>query len=212
MAQIEVFLSISLDGVMQSPARPDEDTRGGFTRGGWAGPYADPVMWEDMGRAGSILLGRRTYEDFYDVWPKRTDNPFTPVLNASQKYVASRTLEEPLPWDNSVLPAGVPPPTLEEPPPWEDSVLLGGDVPAAIAELKERVDQDIVILGSGELVRSLMPTELIDRYVLSIHPLVLGAGQRLFVDGGPPADLELGGCRATATGVMIATFVAQPRD
>jgi dihydrofolate reductase len=192
MAKIEVFISVSLDGVMQAPARPDEDTRGGFTRGGWAVPYADPAMWEDMGSAGSILLGRRTYEDFYDVWPKRTDNPFTPVLNASQKYVASRTLEEPLPWENSVL--------------------LGGDVPAAIAELKERVDQDIVILGSGELVRSLMPTELIDRYVLSIHPLVLGAGQRLFVDGGPPADLELEGSRTTATGVMIATFVAQPRD
>src|SRR4029450_292084 len=191
MAKIEVFISVSLDGVMQAPARPDEDTRGGFTRGGGAGPGAEPAMWEDMGSAGSILLGRRTYEDFYDVWPKRTDNPFTPVLNASQKYVASRTLEEPLPWENSVL--------------------LGGDVPAAIAELKERVDQDIVILGSGELVRSLMPTELIDRYVLSIHPLVLGAGQRLFVDGGPPADLELEGSRTTATGVMIATFVAQPR-
>jgi dihydrofolate reductase len=191
MAKIEVFISVSLDGVMQAPARSDEDTRGGFTRGGWAVPYADPAMWEDMGRAGSILLGRRTYEDFYDVWPKRTDNPFTPVLNASQKYVASRTLEEPLPWENSVL--------------------LGRDVPAAIAELKESVDRDVVILGSGELVRSLMPTGLIDRYVLSIHPLVLGTGQRLFVDGGPPEDLELDGCRTTATGVMIATFATGPR-
>src|SRR4029450_647980 len=171
MAQIEVFLSISLDGVMQSPARPDEDTRGGFTRGGWAGPYADPVMWEDLGRAGSILLGRRTYEDFYDVWPKRTDNPFTPVLNAARKYVASRTLEKPLSWENSTL--------------------LGSDIPAAVAQLKESNDEDIVILGSGELVRSLMPTALIDRYVLSIHPLVLGTGQRLFVDDGPPADFAL---------------------
>lgn len=191
MAKIEVFISVSLDGVMQAPARPDEDTRGGFTRGGWAAPYADPAMWEDMGRAGSILLGRRTYEDLYDVWPKRTDNPFTPVLNASQKYVASRTLEEPLPWENSIL--------------------LGRDVPAAIAELKENIDKDIVILGSGELVRSLMPTGLIDRYVLPIHPLVLGTGQRLFVDGGPPADLELEGCRTTATGVMIATFAPAAR-
>ena len=191
MAQIEVSISVSLDGVMQSPARPDEDTRGGFTRGGWAVPYADPAMWEDMGRAGSILLGRRTYEDFYDVWPERTDNPFTPVLNAAQKYVASRTLEEPLPWENSTL--------------------LGRDVPAAIDELKEKNEKDIVILGSGELVRSLIPTGLIDRYVLLIHPLVLGTGQRLFVDGGPAADLVLRSCRTTATGVMIATFATAPR-
>jgi len=191
VAQIEVFLSISLDGVMQSPARPDEDTRAGFTRGGWAVPYADPVMWEDMGGAGSILLGRRTYEDFFDVWPKRTDNPFTPVLNAARKYVASRTLEEPLPWENSTL--------------------LGKDVPAAIAQLKQSNDDDIVILGSGELVRSLMPTGLIDRYVLAIHPLVLGTGQRLFVDGGPPAEFALEATKATATGVVIGTFTTAPR-
>jgi dihydrofolate reductase len=190
MARIEVSISTSLDGVMQSPARPDEDTRGGFTRGGWAVPYADPAMWEDMGRAGSILLGRRTYEDFYDVWPERTDNPFTPVLNAAQKYVASRTLQEPLPWENSTL--------------------LGRDVPAAIGELKENNEKDIVILGSGELVRSLLPTGLIDRYVLLIHPLVLGTGQRLFVDGGPPADLALRSCRTTPTGVMIATYATAP--
>ena len=103
MTDIRVFMSVSLDGVMEAPARPDEDTRGGFSRGGWATKYADPVMWEGMGRAGSLLFGRRTYEDFYGVWPKRSDNPFTPVLNASQKYVVSRTLEEPLPWENSTL-------------------------------------------------------------------------------------------------------------
>jgi dihydrofolate reductase len=186
MAQIQVFMSLSLDGVMQAPGRPDEDTRGGFTRGGWATPYADPMMWEGMGGAGSLMLGRRTYEDFYGLWPKQTDNPFTPVLNASQKYVASRTLEEPLPWENSTL--------------------LEGDVPAAVAELKEKNDQDIMILGSGELVRSLLPTGLIDRFALLIHPLVLGTGQRLFADGGPPADLQLEGSKTTGTGVVIATF------
>ena len=72
MTDIQVFMSVSLDGVMQAPARPDEDTRGGFSRGGWALPYADPIMWEGMGRAGSLLLGRRTYEDFYAVWPRRS--------------------------------------------------------------------------------------------------------------------------------------------
>jgi dihydrofolate reductase len=186
IADIQVFMSVSLDGVMQAPARPDEDTRGGFSRGGWATKYADPVMWEGMGRAGSLLFGRRTYEDFYDVWPKRSDNPFTPVLNASQKYVVSRTLEEPLPWENSTL--------------------LHGDPVAAIADLKERLDQDILILGSGELVRSLIGSDVIDTYTLLIHPLVLGGGQRLFADGGPPADLELVGSKTTGTGVVIARY------
>jgi dihydrofolate reductase len=186
MAEIEVFMSLSLDGVMQAPGRPDEDTRGGFTRGGWATPYADPMMWEGMGGPSSLLLGRQTYEDFYSVWPKRTDNPFTPMLNASQKYVASRTLEEPLPWENSTL--------------------LQGDVPAAVAGLKQKSEHDIMILGSGELVRSLLPAGVIDRFVLLIHPLVLGTGQRLFADGGPPADLQLEGSTMTGTGVVIATF------
>ena len=186
MTDIRAFLSVSLDGVMEAPARPDEDTRGGFSRGGWATKYADPVMWEGMGSAGSLLFGRRTYEDFYGVWPKRSDNPFTPVLNASQKYVVSRTLEEPLPWENSTL--------------------LRGDAVAAVAQLKEKLDQDIMIIGSGELVRSLMGSDLIDVYTLLIHPLVLGEGQRLFADGGPPADLELVGNKTTGTGVVIATY------
>jgi len=192
MTDIQVFVSVSLDGVMQAPARPDEDTRGGFSRGGWATKYADPVMWEGMGRAGSLLFGRRTYEDFYGVWPTRSDNPFTPVLNASQKYVVSRTLEEPLPWENSTL--------------------LRGDVVAAVAELKEELDQDVMILGSGELVRSLMGSDLIDAYTLLIHPLVLGEGQRLFADGGPPADLGLVGSKTTGTGVVIATYSTRPRS
>jgi dihydrofolate reductase len=186
MTDIQVFMSVSLDGVMQAPARPDEDTRGGFSRAGWATKYADPVMWEGMGRAGSLLFGRRTYEDFYGAWPKRSDNPFTPVLNASQKYVVSRTLVEPLPW--------------------EKSTLLRGDAVAAVAGLKEKLDQDVMILGSGELVRSLMGSDLIDAYTLLIHPVVLGEGQRLFGDGGSPAELELVGSETTGTGVVIATY------
>jgi dihydrofolate reductase len=186
MTDIRVFISVSLDGVMEAPAKPDEDTRGGFSRGGWATRYADPVMWEGMGVAGSLLFGRRTYEDFYSVWPKRSDNPFTPVLNASQKYVVSRTLEEPLPWENSTL--------------------LQGDAVAAVAELKEKLDQDIMIIGSGELVRSLIGSDLIDEYMLLIHPLVLGEGQRLFADGVPPIDLELVRSKTTGTGVVIVTY------
>jgi dihydrofolate reductase len=146
MRKIVVFNSLTLDGVMQAPGRPDEDRRGGFEHGGWATSYADPVMGavagEGMARGGGLLFGRRTYEDFYSVWPNRTDSPFTDALNKSQKYVASTTLVEPLPWSNSTL--------------------LKGDVPDAVARLKEESGGDLVILGSGELIRSLMPRNLID--------------------------------------------------
>jgi dihydrofolate reductase len=193
MRSIVVTSSLSLDGVMQAPARADEDRRGGFERGGWAIPYNDPVMAAEMGKAmtqsqgGSLLFGRRTYEDFYRVWPGRTDNPFTEVLDKAQKYVASTTLAEPLPWANSTL--------------------LKGDAAEAVARLKEQPGQDIGILGSGQLIQSLMRHNLIDRYVLLIHPLVLGSGRRLFPDGSPYAALRLTGSVTTTTGVVIATYL-----
>jgi dihydrofolate reductase len=190
MTDIVVFISLTLDGVMQAPGRPDEDERGGFKHGGWAVPYSDPVQGqvaaESMTTTGALLLGRRTYEDFHSVWPKRTDNPFTEVLNNATKYVASRTLREPLPWQNSVL--------------------LSGDAADEVARLRQQEGKDIVILGSGELVRSLMARNLIDRYLLQIHPLMLGSGQRLFADGGTPAKLRLVDSRPTGTGVVIATY------
>src|SRR5690242_8981342 len=138
MPRITTFTYLSLDGVMQSPARHDEDCRNGFDRGGWAANFGDSVLGEAIGesmaRSGALLLGRRTYEDFYRVWPNRKDNPFTPVLNNTLKYVASRTLEEPLPWVNSRL--------------------LQGDAEDAVASLRGQPGEDIVILGSGLLVQS----------------------------------------------------------
>jgi len=105
MAQIVVTNHVTLDGVMQAPGRPDEDTRGGFANGGWAAPRNDEVMAGVMAKGmadpGPLLLGRRTYEDFYGFWPKQTGNPFTEVLNNIQKYVVSTTLSDPLPWANS---------------------------------------------------------------------------------------------------------------
>jgi len=105
--RVVVIENVTLDGVMQAPARADEDPRDGFAHGGWAIPYGDAVMREKMaermGRGGALLLGRRTYEDFFSVWPNRTDNPYTEVLNRTEKYVASTTLTEPLPWENSTL-------------------------------------------------------------------------------------------------------------
>ncbi|MCL5034973.1 MAG: dihydrofolate reductase family protein [Bacteroidetes bacterium] len=192
MNKLIVYLGLTLDGVMQAPARPDEDTRGGFIHGGWAVPYVDSVMIsvasEGMSKkGGALLLGRRTYEDFYEVWPKRSDgNPFTDRLNNSKKYVASTTLEEPLAWVNSSL--------------------LKGDVPSAVASLKEKLDGDLVILGSGILVRSLMKHNLIDEYQLSVHPLVLGSGSRLFPEGGPFVSLKLVKSTITTTGVILATY------
>ena len=190
MRKVVVTNNLTLDGVMQAPGRPDEDVRGGFDRGGWALRYNDPVMGrvmgEGMAQAGALLLGRRTYEDFASVWPNRTDNPFTEVLDATQKYVASTTLAEPLPWKNSTL--------------------LKGDAADAVADLKQQPGPDLTILGSGELIQSLRRRNLIDEYVLLIHPLVLGSGRRLFPDGSPPADLRLAGSVTTTTGVMIATY------
>lgn len=182
--------SLTLDGVMQAPGRPDEDTRDGFEHGGWAVQYVDDVMGramgEQMGQPGSIVLGRRTYEDFAEVWPKQKGNPHSEALNAAQKYVASRTLEEPLPWENSTL--------------------LAGDAADAVAALKDSPG-GLTVLGSGELVRSLISRGLIDEYLLLIHPLVLGSGRRLFPEG-VFASLELADSLTTTTGVVIATYRA----
>jgi dihydrofolate reductase len=190
MGKIVVFTSLTLDGVMQAPGRPDEDRRGGFDRGGWAQPYNDPVMAQvaakGMAQQGSLLLGRRTYEDFFSFWPQQPDNPFTEALDNTRKYVASTTLDEPLPWRNSTL--------------------LKGDAADAVAELKGQSDEHLTVLGSGELVQSLRRRGLIDEYLLLIHPLVLGAGRKLFPDGGPPAELRLADTVTTTTGVIIATY------
>ena len=190
MSKVVVNISLTLDGVMQAPGRADEDTRGGFRYGGWAAPYFDQVKARDaaegMAQMPALLFGRRTYEDFYAVWPNRTDNPFTKFLDNARKYVASTTLEEPLPWQNSTL--------------------LKGDAAETIAAFKKQAGKDLAIFGSGELVRSLMPHNLIDEYVLSIHPLVLGSGQRLFPEGSPYTTLQLVNTKTPTTGVVIATY------
>jgi dihydrofolate reductase len=191
MGTLTVVNNVTLDGVMQAPGRCDEDERDGFTHGGWAQPYSDPVMARVMGEGmaagnGSLLFGRRTYLDFAGFWPKQTDNPFTPVLDARRKYVASTTLTEPLPWSNSVL--------------------LDGDAAKSVAELKAETADDLVVLGSGDLCRTLIQHDLVDQYVLSIHPLVLGTGRRLFTDGAAFATLRLVDSVPTTTGVLIATY------
>jgi dihydrofolate reductase len=190
MPNISATLSMSLDGVIQAPGRPDEDTRDGFDRGGWAVPYNDDVMAQRMGEgmasSGAMLFGRRTYQDFHDYWPQQTDNPFTPYLNQVTKYVVSNTLSEPLPWQNSVL--------------------LSGDGADSVAALKAEPGPDLAIVGSAQLVSSLLPAKLIDRLVLLMHPLVLGQGHRLFDERGPGTDFELVDSLPTSKGVIIATY------
>jgi dihydrofolate reductase len=193
MGKVVAFESVTLDGIMQAPGRPDEDTRGGFRHGGWAASYADPAMGkvaaESMETTGALLLGRRTYQDFYGFWPHQTDNPFTEVLNKTRKYVASRTLEEPLEWSNSVL--------------------LKGDVGEAVAGLRKELEKDVVVLGSGELVRSLVEHNLVDRFMLLIHPLILGEGRRLFPEGLRRRALRLEDSTTTTAGVIVATYTTE---
>jgi dihydrofolate reductase len=189
MAKLLVVNHISLDGVMQAPARPDEDARNGFAHGGWATARNDELMaakiGERMGEDRAFLFGRWTYEDFYAVWPKRTDNPFTEALTAARKFVTSRTLREPLPWSNSIL--------------------LTGDAADSVAKLKTEPIGTLTIFGSGELIASLMAADLIDEYLLMIHPIVLGSGHRLF-PSGQSAQLTLTDAVTTATGVVIASY------
>ncbi|HWK81858.1 MAG TPA: dihydrofolate reductase family protein [Thermomicrobiales bacterium] len=196
MRRITAIEHVTLDGVMQAPGRPDEDTRGGFTHGGWAGPYMDEVMAREMGRgreeasgSAAMLFGRRTYEDFFSVWPKQVDSPFSAFFNGVHKLVVSTTLAEPLPWVRSTL--------------------LAGDAVKTVGALKATDGPDLNILGSGELVRSLHRAGLIDAFVLSIIPLTLGSGQTLFAPGernDHMARLTLVRSVPTTTGVIIATY------
>ena len=187
MSKVVVLTNLTLDGVMQGPARPDEDRRGGFEHGGWGAPYAAmEATGNNFASAGALLFGRRTYENFYAVWPKQTNSPYTEFLNTIQKYVASTTLKEPLPWSNSTL--------------------LKGDAAQAVSQLKQQPGKDLLIMGSGELIQSLMRANLIDDYVLLIHPLVLGSGRQLFPDGGAAATLRLVATSTTDKGVVIATY------
>jgi dihydrofolate reductase len=191
MSSIGVFESITLDGVMQGPGRPDEDTRGGFAHGGWGNGYQDEVSMafaaEGMSQQGGLLFGRRTYEDVLGYWTSLdSPNPFADVLVRSPKYVVSRSSQTELAYPNSEL--------------------LAGDAIQTVGALCERPDAlPLTIMGSGELVRSLHGAGLIDSYSLLIFPIVLGSGTRLFGDADR-TDLVLDRTIPTTTGVVIAQY------
>lgn len=191
MRSIGVTMWVTLDGVVQGLGRPDEDTRGGFTHGGWGPEYNDEVMDREMAkgmsRPGDMLFGRRTWQDFIKAWAGRTDgNPVTTSMNAATKYVVSRTLEDADDWQNSVL--------------------LRGDAAKTVAELKDQPGNNLAIIGSASLVRSLHAAGLVDEYTLLIHPLTLGGGARLFDDAAPLTRFELTESVATTKGVIIAHY------
>ena len=193
MGRIVVMNHVTLDGVMQGPGRADEDTRGGFTHGGWGDRSVTPddavgkAMGERMAAGGGLagwLFGRRTYEELLASWNTQ-GGPFKDALNNTPKFVTSSNPATSLDWPNSTL--------------------LHGDVPAAVAELKESSGANLVIMGSGELIGSLMAADVIDEYLLMIAPLVLGTGRRLFTDG-VQASLRLVESATTRTGVVMATY------
>jgi dihydrofolate reductase len=192
MRKIIVSEFVTLDGVMQAPGDPNEDREGGFDQGGWQLSYFDDifgnVLMEAFAATGGMLLGRKTYEIFARHWPKQpADDPLAGTMNALEKYVVSTTLGEPLEWENSTL--------------------IKGDVARGVAKVKEGTGKEIQVIGSGQLVQTLVREDLVDEYRLMIHPLMLGGGKRLFREGLSPTRLRLVDSKPTTTGVLILTYV-----
>ena len=187
MAKITTFTNVTLDGVYQAPGRADEDTRGGFAHGGWATAYnAMSEAGDILGDPGELLFGRWTFELFRESWGKQKGNPFSDFFNATTKHVVTRNA-------NFV-------------PGWENSSVLSGDTSAGLQELKSRNKKDLLVFGSGNLVASLVELGLVDRYVLLIHPLLLGSGKAFGSGLLNPAHVILQEVRSTKSGVLIATY------
>jgi dihydrofolate reductase len=189
MRKLVVNTFLSLDGVMQGPGAPEEDTSEGFTQGGWSVNYWDDLMARDMsgflGRPFELLLGRRTYEIFAGYWPTAGDQPGAAALNGARKHVASRTLERT---------------------DWQNSTLIKGDVADHVRGLKEQDGPEIQVHGSGNLIQTLLRDDLIDVFRLWTFPVLLGTGKRLFADGTVPAGLRLDDSKTSTTGVVMATY------
>jgi len=190
MRMLRVIEFLSLDGVMQAPGDPEEDTEGGFRHGGWQRPYFDDVLGESavegMASTDAYLFGRKTYEKMADFWPNApADDPFAEHLNKTPKYVASRTLER-----------------VE----WEPTTILADDVAGEVAKLKEQPGRNIAVLGSGELVQTLIDHDLVDEYYLGVYPILLGSGKKLFRDADEVRKLDLVDSKPTATGGLLLTY------
>jgi dihydrofolate reductase len=190
MRKLAVIDFLSLDGVMQAPGHPEEDTEGGFKHGGWAIPYQDEGLAESvaesMAATDAYLFGRKTYENFAAYWPTAPrEIPFTDHLNNTAKYVVSTTLKDPA---------------------WHNSSVIDGDVVAEVRKLKNQPGKNIAVLGSGQLVQTLIENDLVDEYFVTVYPLMLGGGKRLFRDNGDLRRLELVDSKTTSTGGVVLTY------
>jgi dihydrofolate reductase len=191
MRKIVVNTFLTLDGVMQAPGDPQEDTEGGFQRGGWQMPYFDEdsgkIMNESLAAMEALLLGRKTYQIFAAYWPTApAEDPFAQKFNSIPKYVVSTTLDRA---------------------DWNHSTLIKKNVPEEVAKFKQQPGSGIIsVTGSGNLAQTLMKHNLVDEYVLWVHPIVLGRGKRLFEEGALPGNLKLVDSRMTGSGVAVLTY------
>ncbi|WP_240137764.1 dihydrofolate reductase family protein [Streptomyces sp. MUM 178J] len=184
---------ISLDGVVQAPGGPEEDTEGGFAHGGWTQPYFDPEVVggafdEALGKAEALLFGRRTWQTMAGAWPERAGDPFADRMNAVRKYVVSRTLgESDLTWNNTQL-------------------IPGDKAVAQIRELRTAGDGDLLVMGSASLARTLLGEGLVDELKLMVMPVILGGGKTIFPDDGTKLPLELVSTVTSSAGVQVCTY------
>ena len=187
MRKIIVLEHFSLDGVIQAPGAPDEDTSDGFAYGGWQAPYGDDILeaalQKQMNMPFDLLLGRKTFDIWAAFWPQLAN--VWPGVNTATKYVASNTL------------------TSHE---WQPSVFLNGDIAEKVAKLKQEQGPDLHVWGSGNLLQTLIKHDLVDVFWLMIYPITLGAGKRLFADGTIPAAFKVTESTVTSNGVIVVNY------
>jgi len=187
MRKVIVLEHISLDGVIQAPGGPDEDSSGGFAYGGWSAPYSDPILEKllrkQMNMPFDLLLGRKTFDIWASYWPQHADA--WPAASTATKYVASNTM------------------TSSE---WKPSVFLNGDVAEHVAKVKQQQGPDLHVWGSGNLIQTLLKHDLVDVFWLMIYPITLGAGKRLFADGTIPAAFKVTESKVGSSGVILVNY------
>ena len=191
MRRLVVLTFLTLDGVMQAPGGPNEDTSGGFKYGGWTVGYWDDylgkVMDEQMAEPFDLLLGRKTYEIFAAYWPNSKE-PIANILNNAKKYVVSTTLS-----------------ALD----WKNSVLVSGDIAEEIRKLKQQDGPELQVYGSSNLIQTVLKNDLVDEFWLKIFPVTIGTGKRLFGEGSIPASFKLAKSGVSTTGVIVANYVRE---
>ena len=190
--RVVVYEFMSLDGVVQAPGGPEEDTDGGFAHGGWSMPYFDPdvmgpVISGGMDNTEALVFGRRTWQGMAAAWPERGGDPYADQMNAAEKYVASRTLT-----DDDMT--------------WNSKLLSADNAVADVAALRDQAGGDLVTWGSASLVTALLANGLVDELTLMIEPILLGGGKRIFSDDGVARPLQLVNAVTAATGVLVCTY------